>query len=210
MLKDGLYEKVVSDSLADELAALPHKYKELANIDKAEAAKILAQYVAAVVERGLKAVRDNSEDIASQVALVNEIIATVQEKTQEQDFSAMKVDETGQQLLALYDRQDSILALGAAMSSGLEWNVKITAQDQPETLAKIAATFASYWESREFETYTAAEELRLYRALRDEKYFKEGNTTRYTLDVRPYSYQQEILDKLAAPRPIPIWGGRIT
>ena len=27
MLKDGLYEKVVSDSLSDELAALPHKYK---------------------------------------------------------------------------------------------------------------------------------------------------------------------------------------
>ena len=33
MLKDGLYEKVVSDSLSDELATLPHKYKELAAID---------------------------------------------------------------------------------------------------------------------------------------------------------------------------------
>jgi HKD family nuclease/gas vesicle protein len=35
----------------------------------------------------------------------------------------------------------------AAMSSGLEWNVKVTAQDLPETICKIDATFESYWNS---------------------------------------------------------------
>lgn len=32
----------------------------------------------------------------------------------------------------------------AAISSGLEWNVKVTRRDMPETISKIAATFESY------------------------------------------------------------------
>lgn len=32
----------------------------------------------------------------------------------------------------------------AAISSGLEWNLKITAHDQPDTIKKINATFDSY------------------------------------------------------------------
>lgn len=35
----------------------------------------------------------------------------------------------------------------AAISSGLEWNVKVTKKDLPETIDKIAATFESYWNS---------------------------------------------------------------
>ena len=31
-----------------------------------------------------------------------------------------------------------------------EWNLKITAHDQPSTLDKISATFESYWNSHEF------------------------------------------------------------
>ena len=42
-----------------------------------------------------------------------------------------------------------------AISSGLEWNLKISKQDQPEVLQKIAATFDSYWNSNEFEFYDA-------------------------------------------------------
>lgn len=40
-----------------------------------------------------------------------------------------------------------------AMSSGLEWNVKVTAKDLPTTLDKITATFDSYWNAPEFEPY---------------------------------------------------------
>lgn len=88
----------------------------------------------------------------------------------------------------------------AAMSSGLEWNVKITRQDLPETLDKIAATFESYWESNEFQVYTVADELKLIRALKAEKYMGGNDNNIYTLDVNPYPYQQEILDRLEAER----------
>jgi HKD family nuclease len=38
----------------------------------------------------------------------------------------------------------------AAMTSGLEWNLKVTAQDMPHILEKFVAEFETYWNSREF------------------------------------------------------------
>lgn len=90
----------------------------------------------------------------------------------------------------------------AAISSGLEWNVKVAKKDLPETIDKIAATFESYWNSREFELYTPVERERLVLALKAEKYFDSNNPQAYTLDITPYSYQQEILDKLEAERKV--------
>ena len=90
----------------------------------------------------------------------------------------------------------------AAISSGLEWNVKVTKKDLPETIDKIAATFESYWNSNEFEYYSEDQKERLARALNAEKYFGTNNAEVYTMDITPYSYQQEILDKLEAERTV--------
>ncbi|MBQ6183919.1 MAG: DUF3427 domain-containing protein [Clostridia bacterium] len=90
----------------------------------------------------------------------------------------------------------------AAISSGLEWNVKVTKKDLPETIDKIAATFESYWNSNEFEYYDEGQQERLSRALKAEKYFDTNNPAMYTMDIQPYSYQQEILDKLDAERAV--------
>ena len=90
----------------------------------------------------------------------------------------------------------------AAISSGLEWNVKVTRRDLPETITKIAATFESYWNSNEFEYYSEDQKERLARALKAEKYFDTNNTALYTMDITPYSYQQEILDRLEAERTV--------
>ena len=90
----------------------------------------------------------------------------------------------------------------AAISSGLEWNVQVTKKDLPETIDKIAATFESYWNSNEFEYYDEGQKERLARALKDEKYSETDNSGIYTLDILPYSYQQEILDKLEAERTV--------
>ena len=50
MLHDGLYEQVISKGLDHELAGTD-KLSQTAPIDTAEASKVLAKYVAEVVER---------------------------------------------------------------------------------------------------------------------------------------------------------------
>ena len=90
----------------------------------------------------------------------------------------------------------------AALSSGLEWNMKIAQKDQPETIHKINATFESYWNSREFELYDEEKKDRLRIALRQEKYVGISDSGILNFDIRPYTYQQEVLDKLEAERTI--------
>ena len=77
MLHDGLYEQVINKGLDSELANAD-KLSQTAPIDTAEASKVLAKYVAEVVERGLDNLRDNGGDLNAQVALANQIITTIQ------------------------------------------------------------------------------------------------------------------------------------
>ena len=90
----------------------------------------------------------------------------------------------------------------AALTSGLEWNTKITKKDLPETIDKVAATFEFYWNDKEFEYYDEGQRERLARALQAEKYFDSNNDEIFNMEIRPYSYQQEILDKLEAERAV--------
>ena len=90
----------------------------------------------------------------------------------------------------------------AAMTSGCEWNVKATAQDLPDTIKKICATFESYWNSDEFENYTPEQHDKLRDAIIRERGVDNGPDVAYFFDVTPYPYQQEILDKIQAERQI--------
>ncbi|MGI6591017.1 MAG: DUF3427 domain-containing protein [Eggerthellaceae bacterium] len=87
----------------------------------------------------------------------------------------------------------------AAISSGLEWNVKLTQQDLPETLDKINATFEGYWASADFEAYEPGQVVRLVHALNRE-HLSGNKLAAYSFDIHPYAFQQEILDKLEAER----------
>lgn len=336
MLHHGLYEQVINNQLSSELAEISEARKAVAPIDKAEASKVLAQYLANVVQKGLDNVLDNGGDISAQIALTNQIVELIQNTTKEADFASLGVDQRAEQLLALLREADPRLAVGktaadlsrpetsiaqsslftgaihepqmytelkkeivsseridmlvsfvkwsglrlimdelreftqnggelriittsymgatdvkaieelrqlpntrikvsydtkrtrlhaktyvfyrdtgfttayvgssnlsnAAISSGLEWNVKVTKKDLPETIDKIEATFESYWNSNEFEYYSEDQKERLARALKAEKYFDSINADVYTMDIAPYSYQQEILDKLEAERTV--------
>ena len=89
-----------------------------------------------------------------------------------------------------------------AMSSGLEWNIKATAKDMGPTIKKVEATFESYWNSTTFEEYTEESHDKLKHALKAEKYSSEGEMYQYIVDVNPYPYQQQILDRISAEREI--------
>lgn len=334
MLHDGLYEQIINKEIDTELA-VTDKLTNTAAIDSAEASKALSEYISEVVLRGLENIKDNGGDINSQVNLANKIIKTIIIETKEADFDTLSVAERAEQLLAVFEKKNNIIAFdekatiirpetsiaqsslftgaihepqmytelkkeivscnridmlvsfikwsglrliidelntftnnggvlriittsymgatdvkaieelrklpntqikvsydtkrtrlhaktyvfyrdtgfttayvgssnmsNAALSSGLEWNVKVANKDLPETIDKIAATFESYWNSNEFEYYDEGQKERLARALKSEKYFDSNNTELYTLDILPYSYQQEILDKLDAERTV--------
>ena len=336
MLHHGLYEQVINNQLNSELAEIPEARKAVAPIDKAEASKVLAQYLADVVQKGLDNVLDNGGDISAQIELTNQIVDLVQNTTKEDDFAALSVDRRAEQLMALLGENDPRLAVGktaedlsrpetsiaksslftgashepqmytelkkeiasadridmlvsfikwsglrllmdelreftrrggdlriittsymgatdvkaieelrklantrvkisyntkttrlhakayifyrdtgfttayvgssnlsnAALTSGLEWNTKVTKRDLPETIDKITATFEYYWNDREFEYYEEGQKERLARALKAEKYYDSNNADAYTMDILPYSYQQQVLDKLEAEREI--------
>lgn len=111
MLNSGLYEKVINKELGEQLEMQKDKLTKTAPIDNAEAAKILSQYIAQVVEKGLDNLVDNGGDIQSQISLVNKLVSTVKVETSESDFSGMEVDKRAEQLLALLDKKDSIYGL---------------------------------------------------------------------------------------------------
>ncbi|MBM4223685.1 MAG: DUF3427 domain-containing protein [Gammaproteobacteria bacterium] len=86
----------------------------------------------------------------------------------------------------------------AAMTSGLEWNLKITAQDLPHILAKFAAEFETYWNSREFLPFDPAEPMVLREAIQQAR--KKTAFSPVLVDMTPHPFQERILDALAAER----------
>ena len=97
MLYPGLYEQVINNALNRELAEIPEARKSTAPIDTAEAAKVLAQYLTDVVQKGLENVQDNGGGIEAQIQLANQIVTTIQNTTQEADFAALSVDQRAEQ-----------------------------------------------------------------------------------------------------------------
>jgi len=112
MLHPGLYEQVINNALTRELAEISEARKAVAPIDKAEASKVLAQYLADVIQKGLDNVLDNGGDISAQIELSNRIVNLIQSTTKEPDFAALGVDERAEQLFALLRKADPRLAVG--------------------------------------------------------------------------------------------------
>ena len=111
MLKPGLYEQVINKEIDAELCTLEDKLSQTASIDKAEGSKILAKYIAEIIEKGLDNVSDNGGDVVAQVDLANKIVTTIINETKEADFDTLKISERAEQLLALLDKKNSVLWL---------------------------------------------------------------------------------------------------
>lgn len=90
---------------------------------------------------------------------------------------------------------------GAALTEGLEWNVKVTQQELPHIIKEIRHTFESYWENPLFETFELGrDDERLKEALSGVK----SETIDYSvLDlIRAHDYQDEVLEKLKLEREV--------
>ena len=88
----------------------------------------------------------------------------------------------------------------AAMTSGLEWTVKVTRQDMPHILERFTAEFESYWASPEFSPYAAGESERFEQAIAKARQGSGPQGTTFFADLTPHPFQQRILEALAAAR----------
>lgn len=92
----------------------------------------------------------------------------------------------------------------AALTGGHEWMMKVTAKDLPHALAKFEGAFESLWADSEFERFDADDAThrrRLREALGAAR--GDGSSVSPTLfTLRPYPFQQEILERLRAEREV--------
>ena len=89
----------------------------------------------------------------------------------------------------------------AALTEGLEWNVKVTQQELPHIIKEIRHTFESYWGNPLFETFVSGrDDERLKSALSGVK----SETIDYSiLDlIKAHDYQDEVLEKLKLEREV--------
>ena len=88
----------------------------------------------------------------------------------------------------------------SALTNGLEWNMKITTREVSHIIDKFQKTFDTYWQDKEFEFFQKeqhSEKLRI--ALKKEKSSDKNNSLSY-FDLRPFPFQEEILEKLQSER----------
>ncbi len=89
-----------------------------------------------------------------------------------------------------------------ALTSGLEWNLKITEKDSVDVLKKIDATFESYWNDRSFKPFQCGNEEHeeLLKSALQKKKDRDQATLQFNFDIAPFDYQKEVLEKLEAQR----------
>lgn len=90
----------------------------------------------------------------------------------------------------------------AAIADGLEWNMKVTQQDMPGIMDKMWATFETYWHSEDFQPYEKDDLPKLQKEIDRQRHAdgKSAMTLPYAFTIRPYPFQQVILDALEVER----------
>lgn len=92
----------------------------------------------------------------------------------------------------------------AALLDGVEWNVRLSRIATPALLDKFRGTFDTYWNDASFELYDPDRDRdRLDDALAEASGRRQHDRVTISLsglEVRPFAYQQHMLDELAVER----------
>ncbi len=90
-----------------------------------------------------------------------------------------------------------------ALSEGLEWTTKISRYELPHLWEKVAGTFETYWQDDEFELFDLSQPTQLRSAIaRERSGGDHGSVPIALFDLRPYPFQEEILDVLSSRRAV--------
>jgi superfamily II DNA or RNA helicase len=88
----------------------------------------------------------------------------------------------------------------SALTNGLEWNLKVTSKEINHIVEKFKKTFDTYWLDKDFELYNSGTDIqKLSLALKQQKSYGGLPITTF-FDLKPFPYQQEILEKLQSER----------
>jgi superfamily II DNA or RNA helicase len=90
----------------------------------------------------------------------------------------------------------------AALSEGLEWTTKISQYELPYLWDKVTGTFETYWQDGDFQAFNEHSALRLREAIQRERHVTSDLGTPINFDLRPFPFQEEILDLIAAEREV--------
>ncbi|MFC6314717.1 DUF3427 domain-containing protein [Lapidilactobacillus achengensis] len=89
----------------------------------------------------------------------------------------------------------------AALTSGREWNVKVTNARLPELYKQLISEFDLFWNSSDFERYDPQQDFpRLDQELGTAQLTPGTALPLAYFDIKPYPYQQKILDELSNKR----------
>jgi superfamily II DNA or RNA helicase/HKD family nuclease len=90
----------------------------------------------------------------------------------------------------------------AALSEGLEWTTKISQYELPYLWDKVTGTFETYWQDDEFQAFDEQAVPRLRFAVQRERHVASDSNATINFDLRPFPFQEEILDIIAAEREV--------
>jgi len=91
----------------------------------------------------------------------------------------------------------------SALTDGLEWNLKVTTKEVSHIIDKFQKTFDAYWQSDDFELFDdSIHKEKLQDALKQSKFSKPYENTTAHFDIKPFPYQNEVLEKLEVERSV--------
>lgn len=117
MLKQGIYEEIINQKLKNDLTGFDLNLYDIGKdrIDVEEARKLLSSYISLVTRKALKFVRDSESDdhlaLINQIRICNEIISTLSERLDEEEFRQLQIEEEGEVLTSIYSRINSIRSI---------------------------------------------------------------------------------------------------
>lgn len=117
MLKQGIYEEIITQKLKNDLNGLDITTYDIGkeSIDVEEARRLLSSYISLVTRKALKFVRDNESNdqqaLVNQIKTCNEIITTLSDRLDEEEFRQLRIEEEGEVLTSIYSRINSIRSI---------------------------------------------------------------------------------------------------
>jgi superfamily II DNA or RNA helicase len=88
----------------------------------------------------------------------------------------------------------------SALTTGLEWNLKVTTKEVGHIINKFQNTFETYWQDKEFQLFNKIDHSEKLRVALKKERVPDRNSSAAYFEIKPYPFQEEILENLDTER----------